>query len=136
LPVSPKGITCLAIDGAGAKTEIQDAMLTTDVPALPHGSTKTVSAAFGDVTATALRFGRGLTSVHVWLKSGPDQVSHAALQYLVGGQTRRLECGEFPYEFTVAVPDDAPEFSGTVEARTPNGSMRTATVAVRLPEWA
>jgi hypothetical protein len=73
-----------------------------------------VRTAAGDVTATALRFGRGLTSVHVWLKAGPATVQRARLSWIGGGQTRHADSTEFPFEFTVPVADAEAVFRGEV----------------------
>lgn len=79
ITVAPKGLVCLAIDGAMCTTEIQDAMFDAASVPLPRGSSTTVRTTAAEVTATALRFGRGLTSVHVWLKAGPATVQRARL---------------------------------------------------------
>ena len=112
--VPPKGLVCLAIDGAVCTTEIQEAMLDPAAAPLPAGSTTTVRTAAADITATALRFGRGLTSVHVWLKAGPANVQRARLSWTNGGQTRHADCAEFPFEFTVPVADAEAVFRGEV----------------------
>ena len=121
--LSPKGLTCLAVEGAMLKTEVQDAMLDSDCPPLPTGSSKTVSTAFDEVTATALRFGKGLTTVHVWLKAGPSQVKSVKLTCTFGGQTQELNCAEFPFEFTVPVADGVEKFLCKLAATTPAGTL-------------
>jgi hypothetical protein len=89
-------------------------MLDSAAAPLPAGSTATVRSAAGDVTATALRFGRGLTSLHVWLKAGPATVQRARLSWTEGGQVRHAESTEFPFEFTVPVADAEAVFRGEV----------------------
>jgi hypothetical protein len=121
--LSPKGLTCLAIEGGKAITEIQEAMLDPRCEPLPDGSSRTVATGFEDVTATALRFGRGLTTVHVWLKAKPSQVRSAKLIYRESGSSREVACPEFPYEFTVPVADAVGEFHCEVEAVTANGNL-------------
>ena len=130
--VSPKGLTCLAIDDVAVRTEIQQAMLDSASPSLPAASSRSVRAAFGEVTATALRFGRGMTTVHVWLKAGPDQVKRATLVSTVAGRSGRSECAAFPFEFTVAVPDSAETFSGRVEVETGRGGAVAGELTVPL----
>ena len=94
--LSPKGITCLAIEGATANSELQDAMLDPACPPLPPGSSKTLATSFGKVTATALRFGKGLTTVHVWLTAGPSQVKQATLNYTLAGIAQQATCPGLP----------------------------------------
>ena len=123
LTLSPKGLTCLAIEGGKAITEIQEAMLDPQCGPLPDGNSRTVATSFEDVTATALRFGRGLTTVHVWLKAKPSQVRRAKLIYQDSGASRELTCSEFPFEFTVPVSDTTAEFRCEVEAVTAKDSV-------------
>jgi hypothetical protein len=130
--LSPKGLTCLAIDYAVVHTEIQAAMQDPACPPLPAGSSQTVHAVFGEVTATALRFGRGLTSVHVWLRAGPKQVHRAVFQYETKGRAVKHAVTEFPFEITVPVADSRTEFSCRVMADTTHNPAAAAELTVRL----
>ncbi|MBI5768694.1 MAG: hypothetical protein HZA93_12930 [Verrucomicrobia bacterium] len=132
ITVPAKGLVALAIDGAACTTEIQDAVLDPATPPLPAGSSQKVKTSFGEVTATALRFGRGLTSVHVWLKAGPEQVKHATCTADFGTGPQRFECAEFPYEFTIPVPDGAKAFRCHVETETVSGKLDLAELSVPL----
>jgi hypothetical protein len=132
ITVPPKGLVGLAIDGAACTTEIQEAMLDPAAAPLPAGSTATVRTTAGDVTATALRFGRGLTSVHVWLKAGPATVQRARLSWTDGGQARHADCAEFPFEFTVPVADAEAVFRGEV-AIWAVGGKALPSVALAVP---
>lgn len=132
IEVSPKGLTCLAIDDAATKTEIQDAMLDPAAPPLPAAASATLKTPVGPVTATALRLGRGLTTIHVWLQAGAPAVARATLHCATtNGRTEPLDCAEFPFEFTVPVPDDAPDFRATLDITTTQGAK--STVNLRLP---
>lgn len=130
--VAPKGLTALIIPEVETITEIQDAALDPGSAPLPEGSSVTVKASFGPVTASALRFGRGLTSVHVWLKAGPGEVKSAKLRATVGGRVVEAVCDRYPFEFTVPVEDSAEDFRFTVEAQTPAGAASSAEGLVRL----
>ncbi len=133
IEVLPKGLTCVVIDDVAARTEIQDAMLDPQAPPLPAGATVTAKTPFGPATATALRFGRGLTSVHVWLEAAPPVVGKAVLRYQSdNGKPAQLECGEFPFEFTVPVSDTAKDFRCTIEAATPAGLKTSSELKIRL----
>lgn len=130
--VTGKGLTALIVPEVDTVTEIQEAALDPLTPPLPEGSTVTVKAAFGPVTATALRFGRGLTSVHVWLKAGPGEVKSAKLRATASGQTIEAVCDRYPFEFTVPVEDNAADFRFTVEAETTSGAAASPEGRVRL----
>lgn len=132
ITVPAKGLVALAIDGATCTTEIQDAMLDPAAAPLPTGGSVTVRTAASEVTATTLRFGRGLTSVHVWLKAGPEKVQRARLAWTAGGQARQMETTEFPFEFTVPVADADAAFRGEVTVWTDGGRALPA-VALNLP---
>lgn len=130
--VSPKGITALAIDDATCVTEIQDAMLDPSVPTLPENSSVTTSTPFGEATATAMRFGRGLTTVHVWLAAGPNAVRQATLRTTSGTERKTLTNDHYPFEFTVNVPDDAKSCDAVVEALLADGTTKSASLSVPL----
>jgi hypothetical protein len=133
IEVAPKGLTCVVIDDIAARTEIQDAMLDPRSPPLPAGATVTIKTPFGPATATALRFGRGLTTVHVWLEAAPPAVAGAVLRWRSDdGKSGRLECDGFPFEFTVPVSDAAKDFRCTIEAATPNGPKTSPELKIRL----
>lgn len=132
--VSPKGLTCVAIDGAQVKADVQAAMLDPASVPLPAGTRQTVKAPFGEVTATALRLGRGLTRVHVFTTAAPNAVRSATLVVKVdGGAARRVELKEFPFEATVPVDDAARAFEATLEAVGTDGKTTTSpAIALRL----
>ncbi len=133
--ISPKGLTCLAVDDAEVITEVSQAMLDKASATLPVDSFKTISTPFDSVTATALRFGKGLTTIHVWLKAGPDKVKKTKLIYTIEGKSQEAVCTEFPYEFTVPVLDSAKTFSCIVEAETPSGTaIKSEQLVLNLAE--
>jgi len=121
ITVPAKGLFALAIDGAKCDTEIQDAMLDPASPPLPTGSMIRVATACGEVTATAFRFGRGLTSVHVWLKASPEKVKRVNLVWSAGSDHGSSTATEFPFEFTVPARDGASAFLANVECVTSDG---------------
>jgi hypothetical protein len=130
--IPAKGQVSLAVDEARVTTVIQHAMLDGRTPPLPAGSSVTVQAPFGSVTATALRFGRDLTTVHVWLQAGPSMVSRAVLSWTQQGRVERRESSEFPFEFTVPVADAESLFSARVIVTTPRGEETSPELQVRL----
>lgn len=130
--IPAKGLVAIAIDGATIRTEIQDAMLDPASPPLPTGSSRSVETPVGNLTATALRFGRELTSVHVWLDAAPPAVKSATLRYELAGKETELACAEYPFEFTVPVSDAEEELRCIVVVDTPTGKIRLPAVTVRL----
>ena len=126
IKLTPKGITCLAIAGVEVKVGVQEAMLDASSPPLSAESFATVNTAFGEVTATALRFGKGLTTVHVWLKAGPKQVRSAELNFNLDGVAKQLKCSEYPFELTVPVADGESMFECKVRAQTTDGTNQVS----------
>lgn len=133
--VSPKGLTCVAIERAAVQSDVTAAMTDPDVAPLPAGSRQTVTAPFGDVTATALRLGKGLTSVHVFTTAGPDAIRDATLVSTIDGKTARVPLKEYPFEATVPVVDAATEFACTIETTDAGGkAVASPQVSVKLRE--
>jgi hypothetical protein len=124
-----KGQVSLAIDGARVTTEVQQAMLDPRVEPLPAGSSVRAETEFATVTATALRFGRDLTSVHVWLKAEPKAVRRMIVAREDG---RAVVSEEFPFEVTLPVDDEARSFTSRVTVEHIDGRQVNATVRVRL----
>ena len=99
---------------------------------MPTGASQKVKTSAGEVTATAFRFGRGLTSVHVWLKAGPAQVKRATCIADFGSGPQRFECAEFPFEVTIPVPDGAKSFRCRVRMDVGDGPPVPAELALKL----
>jgi hypothetical protein len=127
--IPAKGQVSLAIDGALVTTEVQQAMLDPRSEPLPAGSSMTAVTEFAIVTATALRFGRDLTSVHVWLKADPAVVKRMGVAREDGSA---VVSEEYPFEVTLPVADDARSFSARVSVEHRDGRQVNATVSVRL----
>ena len=127
--IPAKGQVSLAIDGALVTTEVQQAMLDPRSEPLPAGSSMTAVTEFAIVTATALRFGRDLTSVHVWLKADPAVVKRMGVAREDGSA---VVSEEYPFEVTLPVADDARNFSARVTVEHRDGRQVNATVSVRL----
>ncbi|MDI1248296.1 MAG: hypothetical protein PSV13_05375 [Lacunisphaera sp.] len=97
----PKGIAAYTISGAQVHPALQAKMLATDVPALGPDSRARAAAPFGQVYATLISLGRGLTSAHVYTDALPEEIIAATLRYRQGGgDWRELTDGIFPYEFS------------------------------------
>lgn len=131
--VSPKGLTALAFSGAHPRTEIQEAMLDPTSPALPTGAERRFATDLGAVQVTPLRFGRGLTSLHVWIQAKPDAFRQVTLRLPSAGEPAEFVSREFPYEFTVPLDDAhlAPQME--ITAVTADGrTVRPAPLTVAL----
>ena len=124
-----RGQVSLAIDGAAVTTEVQQAMLDPRTEPLPAGSSVQAVTEFATVTATALRFGRDLTSVHVWLKADPKEVKRMVVAREDG---QAVASDEFPFEVTLPVDDAARSFSARVTVEHLDGREVSANVRVRL----
>ncbi len=132
IEVPPKGLTCLAIDDVATKTEVQDAMLDPGCAPLPVTASATVQTPAGLATATAFRLGRGLTTVHVWLQSGAVPVTKVTLRHSASGEPATLECADFPFEFTIPVPDNAPDFRCTLGIESHDGAKSATEIRIPL----
>jgi hypothetical protein len=127
--IPAKGQVSLAIDAAAVTTEVQQAMLDPRSEPLPAGSAVQAVTEFATVTATALRFGRDLTSVHVWLQADPKEVKRMVVAREDG---RAVASEEFPFEVTLPVDDEARSFPARVTVEHVDGRQVSANVRVRL----
>ncbi|MBI5689619.1 MAG: hypothetical protein HZC55_05935 [Verrucomicrobia bacterium] len=125
--IPAKGQVSVAIEDVAVATEIQEAMLDPQSPPLSPSAAVRIPTEVGTVAATALRFGRDLTSVHVWTAAGPAEV--ARMTVLQGERTLAVSA-EFPFEVTLPVEDGEAEFAVRVALARRDG--RDVTVPVRL----
>lgn len=131
--ISPQGMTALAIEGVEAKPKLQAAFFDPVSSTLPPESFTKISTPFGEVNVTALRFGKGLTSAHVWLKADAKKVHKVDLIYQVKGESQRLNCAEYPFEFTVPLPDNLLSWECHLEVEMVDGTRQTSpTISIRL----
>ena len=129
LRVPAKGIAALAIEGGSMKTKIQEAVYDKSVRAIKPGGGVKKPTALGTIRGYGMRFGRGLTWVHIWTDSTPALVSEAVLMQDDG---RELRCAEYPFEFSVRVPDGEDTWSGKLVLKGKDGREVVVPLSVGL----
>ena len=75
-----------------------------DVPAA--GGTVAVNDDIAQTHAAAIAVDPGAWDACIWSTASPDQATSATLHYMIGNAEQTVECGEYPYEFTIPVNDE------------------------------
>ena len=121
--VSGMGITALVVSNAPVTTALQSLCYEPNPVALPTGCYKTQSSTpVGDVAGQLLSFGTYLTSAFVWVDYDTNNLTQATLRYETNGVWQTMLDTDFPFEFTVPLPDNRTSFRFYVEGRTPAGT--------------
>jgi hypothetical protein len=121
--VSGMGITALVISNASVTTTLQALCYEPNPVPLPTSCWQTQTATpVGDVGGQLLSFGRRLTSAFVWVDYDTNNLTQATLRYETNGVWNSLLKTQFPFEFTVPLPDNQTSFRFYVEGRTPAGT--------------
>jgi hypothetical protein len=108
--VPAKGLLSLAIPDANIQTRIQEAMLDPEAPRLTNAQSETFESYLGNIRVTPLSYGKGLTTVHLLVVAGPEDLRDVVLTYTLEGEKHTMTSAGYPHEFTVPVPDSLKEF--------------------------
>lgn len=119
LPVSPEGITAIAIDGVEVKTSFQWKLLADN----GKWSKNYTSAGFCNDRAVLFDFGPSLRSVYVWNESDNSRYVSTRLHYAIDGVWAHEDKTGYPYEYTITIPDEATCFEYFFEAVKPDGTV-------------
>lgn len=79
------------------------------------------SAEFENDRAVVMNFGKGLSSVYVWMEADNARFRRVRLHYAVDGAWKSIDKRGYPYEYTVELPDEASTFEYRFEAERPDG---------------
>lgn len=112
--VPAKGLISLAIPDVEVNPRIQRAMLDPSGPRLANTRSETFDSQLGKIRVTPLTYGKGLTTVHVLVVAGPEDLGDVVLRYPLDGEERTMTSSDYPHEFTVPVPDSLNEFEFAV----------------------
>jgi hypothetical protein len=132
ISVPPKGLLALAIEGAKCKTQVQEAMLDTSIPVFAEESAQDFQTPIGVVKASALNYGRGLSTVNVLVMAKPGEFERVDLKWTENGTSHRIEKERYPFEFSVPIADDSKTFDFSLETTTSNGSKSTSQLQLIL----
>jgi hypothetical protein len=124
--VPAKGLISLAIPDVKVHTRIQEAMLDPSAPRLTYAKSETFESYLGKIRVTPLSYGKGLTTVHVLVVAGPEDLGDVVLRYTLDGEERTMTSSEYPHEFTVSVPDSLREFEFVVDSTRADGMEITS----------
>ena len=119
LNLSPEGITAIAVEGVEVKTSFQWKLLADN----GKWSRNYTSTGFCNDRAVLFDFGPSLRSVYVWNEADNSRFVSTRLHYAIDGVWASEDKAGYPYEYTIAVPDDAVRFEYYFEAIAPDGTV-------------
>lgn len=117
LPLSGRGITAVAIEDV----EVRPRFLPRFEAATGVWTKSYGSADFENDRAVVMNFGKGLSSVYVWMEADNARFRRVRLHYAVDGVWKSVDKRGYPYEYTVELPDEAKAFEYWFEAERPDG---------------
>jgi hypothetical protein len=127
IPVSPGGITGIAIDGVNPRPRFQGDTFARGTP-LSDKSYATLKT--GDAHAMLISMGGGMTHAYVYLKQTFKELRSAKLSYKGDGGWKVLEDAKYPYEFTIDRDDANPDFEFFIEVAKADGSTERSETSV------
>jgi len=121
VPVAPRGITALAIDGVEAKPAFQQQVVLGDTK---PWSKDLARFELGKGQGMVLNMGPNLTNGYVYLQANGEVFKSVKLKYKAGGEEKAIDDSSYPFEYTVPLAPDAMSFEFAVEATTPDGKSQ------------
>ncbi|MDG2534235.1 hypothetical protein P6144_11285 [Sphingomonas sp. HITSZ_GF] len=122
IPVSPRGLTAIAVRGVEVYTRFQPEFLDPATAALGDKSYRADETPLGKVTGMLLTLGRGHRSGYVWLAASEAQAKAAKLEVTLDGKPRTFTDTSYPFEFDFPVADAQAEVNYTVEITRMDGT--------------
>lgn len=117
--VAPDGITVVKLQGVKPSVHIQENLLTK--ANMPAGNDY-LTVAFGNTEAMMIRMGNYATRAFIYLKDDDTKFSQVSIRYQVGnGEERVMTKKEYPFEFTIELPQQAPYLDFVLEGITVKG---------------
>jgi hypothetical protein len=135
-PILARGITAVAIDGLRITPIFQAKVFAADVEKgtakLSSSSHGEITTPFGKVTGMLISFGQSLTSGYVWLEATEKELKEARLHFRLGGEWKEVIDTQYPFEFSLPLPDKEQGFEFWVEAfKTDSNRERSKTVELK-----
>lgn len=120
LPVNAKGITAICIEGVDVRTGFLNNVVSysSDKWTVNH-----TSVGLDDDRAVLFDFGKNLKSVYVWNEANNSRYNEVTLHYIIDNQPQKsMEKMDYPFEYTVELPDSADRFTYWFEAVKTDGT--------------
>lgn len=119
LSLSGKGITAIAIE----HVDVQPRFLPKFKARTSVWAQNYTSVDFENDRAVLMNFGRGLSSIYVWMEADNKRFHRVTLCYAVDGAWKELRKTGYPYEYTIEIPDGASTFEYYFKAERPDGVL-------------
>lgn len=121
LTIPPLGQVVLAVDGLDIQVTAQRE-LPKPQPAAHPGQISVPMAADKKLEAAAIQIEPGKWNAFVWTNAGSGELREITLSWTAGDQSGSLTDKDFPYEFSVPVPEGEASFRFTVRGVRADGS--------------
>jgi len=118
IDVAPNGMTVVKLQGVTPSVNIQDRILD---QAMVRGNDHT-TVDFGNAEAMIIRMGSYATRAYIYLKDDDTKFSEVSIHYQPSsGEQHVMTKKEYPFEFTIELPQEAPYLHFTLEGIMVNG---------------
>lgn len=128
IEVSAKGQTAVIIEGLTVVPTFQQKLLASE--SSQAWEKDYVEVGYGHARAMILNFGPAAKTAYVYLQEDDSKFKEVALQYTVEGKETVLTDKEYPFEFTVPVPQGANEFAFKLIGQAIDGHSSTSDLVV------
>ncbi len=126
--VSAKGQTAVIIEGLTVVPTFQQKLLASESSQAWRKDYAEVG--YGHARAMILNFGPAAKTAYVYLQDDDSKFREVTLQYTVEGRKTVLTDKEYPFEFTVPVPQGANEFAFKLQGQAIDGHSSTSDLVV------
>ncbi len=117
--VAPMGLTAVAIEELQVTPRFQHKLL--DAAAGQAWKTDYLELDWGRARAMVLNFGPAMRTAYVYLQADDSEFRESTLEYEIDGRKQTVADAEYPFEFTVTLPNHATAFNFQLRGRTVDG---------------
>jgi hypothetical protein len=123
--ISPKGISVLKLSGTDIRLPLHEFRQRGSSPqdAQTFSHVKPDDTALGEIYSAIISVEPSRRDAFVFITATDQSIRRAALRWSTGGGWSTVEKPEFPFEFSVPLPQGATRFDFTVETTDLNGTV-------------
>lgn len=130
IQVNPGSISAIRIEGMNPKTAFQERFY----QARKRPATGLISLKAGNAKAMILDFGDQVRNFYLFLRDDDRLVRKASLTYFLSGQRYHTIDDNYPFEFTVPIPEETADVKFTLEVTGTDGNVKAENIPVALEE--
>lgn len=130
IQVEPNSISAIKIEGLKPDVDFQNLLHEKKSSVAPG----VISLKAGDAKAMVLDFGNDLRTFYVYLQDDDLTVQHVRLQYRIKGKDYSVVDNDYPFEFTVPLPESSHDMKFTIHVTGRDGKVVTEDIPLQLEE--